>query len=720
MIRRVLLIGALFALVLAAVPVRGDGIRPVQIQITEQEPGLFVVHWKVPPQVVPTATPRPVLPSDCELVEEAAPTGEAGTRLSRRVYRCPGGLAGRTIGVEYPIFTPGLTALIRVELLSGERHVHALGALETSWQVPAAPVGAWAAALADLRAGTLVGVRHVLTRWVHLALVLVLALVSGTGGVIRLVTAFTAGQLTGFAGATLLGGPLPVATAEICVAVAVMFLAREASRPEDHRRRLAGIAAGAGLFHGVALGALPDASATAWWLPLALVVGMDAAMLLLAAALGTAARRLPGRLLSGAHYLPGAAACAAALVIALTPPGTDASARREIPLPAASTAAGQNAGRVVPAAVDAPVQLFLAVEPFEVRQEVLVRLRGFGADLVTGDAAEIEAQPALLAELAARVAARTEVSIDGQPAAVLVERANFVTSDPTGVLPRPRPVREALADALVGVTLIHPTAGMPQSVDLAWAGFTSPADTVPAAIVDPEASLSGTLSAAEPVLRWENRLLTDPTPTVDSVEVEPATVPVPLVSLVLLLVATLQLTVGLRQSRPAFAAAVARILLAAALIASTSAQLSLALPGSLGRNTSPAQARRVLAGLLPNVYRAFEVRDENAVHDRLALTVAGDILADLYLDQRQSLAMQARGGARARVEAVELLELDELEAEAGGGFSARASWAVGGTVTHFGHRHFRQNRYDARVRVVPVQGRWKIRALDVLGLERMR
>jgi hypothetical protein len=41
-------------------------------------------------------------------------------------------------------------------------------------------------------------------------------------------------------------------------------------------------------------------------------------------------------------------------------------------------------------------------------------------------------------------------------------------------------------------------------------------------------------------------------------------------------------------------------------------------------------------------------------------------------------------------------------------------------VTHFGHRHFRQNRYDARVGIVPVEGTWKIRSIEVLEQERLR
>ena len=82
--------------------------------------------------------------------------------------------------------------------------------------------------------------------------------------------------------------------------------------------------------------------------------------------------------------------------------------------------------------------------------------------------------------------------------------------------------------------------------------------------------------------------------------------------------------------------------------------------------------------------------------------------------------MEERGGARARVEAVEVIEVDSIQPESSGGFSADAVWTVGGTVTHFGHRHFRQNRYDARVALVPDEGIWKIERIEVLNEERLR
>jgi len=41
-------------------------------------------------------------------------------------------------------------------------------------------------------------------------------------------------------------------------------------------------------------------------------------------------------------------------------------------------------------------------------------------------------------------------------------------------------------------------------------------------------------------------------------------------------------------------------------------------------------------------------------------------------------------------------------------------------VTHFGHRHFRQNRYDDHVTLVPDHDVWKIQRIEVFNEERVR
>jgi hypothetical protein len=331
----------------------------------------------------------------------------------------------------------------------------------------------------------------------------------------------------------------------------------------------------------------------------------------------------------------------------------------------------------------------------------------------------------VVADLLEMRAMSAQVLVDGHPAEGIVRRVDFMTVDATGALPRTNPVPEPVAEAVVGVVVAYPAGGMPDEVVLRWAGFPGDVEMIPATVIDPENVSSQTLSAEQPSLVWRNNLIEDPIPSVETVEVEPTRVPVPLASLPLLLIAVILVFKGIRATgspgapeRAALIAA-ARVVLALAFVVGPLVQTSVALPGSAGRTPSERQARRILAGLLPNTYRALEFRDEGMIYDRLAVSVTGDTLTEVYLEQRQALEMEERGGAQARVESVEVLDAGEIEPTEAG-FSVRAVWTVGGMVTHFGHRHFRQNRYDARIGVVPEDGTWKIESIEVLEQERVR
>jgi hypothetical protein len=496
-----------------------------------------------------------------------------------------------------------------------------------------------------------------------------------------------------------------------------------------------GLSAAAGLFHGLALATLlpaaPGARGVAGSELLVLVLGMDAAMLALALGVSGAGEFAKRRwrtawLRPVATYGIGGTAVAAVLTLTFVAPveETVATVSTRIPgMTGTSTAGLPGSRRLAPQTVDAPIQNYLAVEPFEVRNEVLIRVLDVASEIgfaVGNGYVEIETQQEVTQGIIGLVVSRATVEIDGESAEGFVDRVGFMTADATGVLPRQTPVREPIDDALVGVTLVYLTSGIPNAVTLSWGEFSEAVPATPATIIDPEASVSAILTEGQPALHWKNELMEDPVPTLAAVEVEPARFPLPLISVTLFVVAVVLFVSGLRGRRRTTSFAAARILLALAIVVGPLAQVAVAIPASLSRSMSEAQARRILAGVLPNVYRALEFRDEAAAYDRLAVAVTGETLTDVYLQHRRALEMEERGGARARVDAVELLDVGAVEPRADGGFGAEASWTVGGTVTHFGHRHFRQNRYDTHVVVVPTDGVWKIQDIEVLEQERLR
>jgi hypothetical protein len=134
---------------------------------------------------------------------------------------------------------------------------------------------------------------------------------------------------------------------------------------------------------------------------------------------------------------------------------------------------------------------------------------------------------------------------------------------------------------------------------------------------------------------------------------------------------------------------------------------------------SDQAVKTVLDGLLENVYRAFDYRGEDAIYDSLENTVSGDLLTQIYLETRRSLELENQGGARAKVQEVEVLEASYRPLPSGTGFSSEARWNVTGSVGHWGHIHRRINQYRATVTVESIDDAWRITGLEVLEEERI-
>jgi hypothetical protein len=126
----------------------------------------------------------------------------------------------------------------------------------------------------------------------------------------------------------------------------------------------------------------------------------------------------------------------------------------------------------------------------------------------------------------------------------------------------------------------------------------------------------------------------------------------------------------------------------------------------------------VMSGQLHNIYRAFDHRDEERIYDTLARSVTGDLLTEIYLEARSGLELASQGGARVKVKEIDLIEFEAKSANSGG-FSATATWNVAGSIGHWGHVHQRRNQYRAELAVAPVDGEWKLVALEILEEERL-
>ena len=147
--------------------------------------------------------------------------------------------------------------------------------------------------------------------------------------------------------------------------------------------------------------------------------------------------------------------------------------------------------------------------------------------------------------------------------------------------------------------------------------------------------------------------------------------------------------------------------------------------GARERDIDPAsftvrepQAKQIVRDLLWNVYRAFDYRGEARVYDLLARSVSGEMLEQTYLETRRALELRQQGGARVRIQQVEVRQLSIQQADASG-FRALCVWDAAGSVAHWGHTHQRRNRYRASITVRAESGAWKMIRLDMQNEERL-
>ena len=226
------------------------------------------------------------------------------------------------------------------------------------------------------------------------------------------------------------------------------------------------------------------------------------------------------------------------------------------------------------------------------------------------------------------------------------------------------------------------------------------------------------LTAASPTLLWRNKLAGFKAPAIKPVAVLPPKVPVASIALAGAAGALLLLAAVGAGGRMA-PKSLATVCIVLAVILYPFVRTSPGRAYARFIDPTPAAAGEILDGLLTNVYRSFDMRDESSVFDRLAVSVSGDQLTDIYLQSRKALELEQRGGARGKVDDVAIQKVRSVERQADGTFAVDGEWTVSGSVSHFGHTHFRQNRYHAVVNIVADGDAWRIRMLTVLDERRL-
>jgi len=375
------------------------------------------------------------------------------------------------------------------------------------------------------------------------------------------------------------------------------------------------------------------------------------------------------------------------------------------------------------------LRTFLYVEPFEVRHETLVRVKDLAAwmdlDLRGSDYVEIDEFDLLRQRAGEFLLNHSKVQIDGQQLPPILDRSNFVKTTLTRTYFIDTPERLPLDTAMLGVVITYLTKQIPQEVTVDWQLFSKRIQKVPTVAEDPAGPFPGYVTPDYPVLIWKNYLKNYKSPTVVQVGVDKqfTEMKLPAVSIVLLifiLILGFQVLNRKKRREPhkKHLIGIAALIVLGGLLFPIG-NVSVQRPAALAAQVEEDQALAILESLLKNVYRSFDFRQESDIYDRLAMSVHGDLLQTIYLQNRKSLVVTQAGGARARVKEVKLQDVSVTSPGNSLALKFHANWTAAGTVGHWGHIHSRKNQYEANIIVKPVDGAWKITDLDLVEEKRL-
>ncbi len=360
----------------------------------------------------------------------------------------------------------------------------------------------------------------------------------------------------------------------------------------------------------------------------------------------------------------------------------------------------------------APMSGFIYVEPYEVRKEIIARPKDLQHWIDLGlegrNTIPVDMQEDIKLKVGEFLRTRQPVVIDGQTIEPELARVNFLDRSLRTSMVIDPPRELPIDSAVLGVIFVYPTVEpLPQRVTMTWDLFNEKIQMVPGSAVDQAGPLPTFLDPDFAVLEWQNFLKFPKLPTLLAIA-EPPTriehIAVYLRWLFGLSAIGFFIQMARLQSRP-------RPGVSAGLLLSLMAMAGCFwLAGDA--IMSNQRAEPIVSALLHNVYRAFDFRAEEDIYDVLDQSVSGELLADIYLETRRGLELANQGGARAKVKAVELTDLDVQSGE-NGGFVAASTWMVAGSVGHWGHIHERRNQYRARLNIEPVDGVWKLTGLVI-------
>jgi hypothetical protein len=362
---------------------------------------------------------------------------------------------------------------------------------------------------------------------------------------------------------------------------------------------------------------------------------------------------------------------------------------------------------------------FLYVDPYEVRHEILIRVKDLeewmDLEYSLDDRLDIDDQELLKERVGQFILDRNPLIMDGDRPMPRLKQVQFleVSLAGTQIVPPGREI--SYASAIVGVILAYPNQGIPNEVIIEWDMFSDRIDQVPYVASDPVGPLPGYLDLEHPNIEWKNYLKTYTLPGIARIETE--RLQFPLLPLFLFLLALSIIMLAMDKAKRLSGGIIGLCLVFSGLLYFEKIPRKVNTP--FVQTSYPVEEAKALQeSLLNNVYRSFDYSAESDIYDKLALSIEGPLLSEVYIQMRRSHVLENQGGLEVRMKDVQVDTLSEIDP----GIHKKAyevEWTAKGEIGHWGHMHRRNNRYRAQIFLNIREGSWKITELELLEEERL-
>ncbi len=169
---------------------------------------------------------------------------------------------------------------------------------------------------------------------------------------------------------------------------------------------------------------------------------------------------------------------------------------------------------------------YLYIEPFEVRHEILTRVRDLEPWLDLGlrgdEFIEADENDELKQRVGEFFLEQENLVIDGKRLRPILDRMAFIKYSMTGSIFLDQPERLSLNTAVVGVILTYLTGEMPQQVEYDWNLWSDRVQKIPTDAIDPAGGFPSDLTPDDNRAVWKNFLKTYQPPTVARVAIDSA------------------------------------------------------------------------------------------------------------------------------------------------------------------------------------------------------